>query len=47
VPLYIKEGLRWLDSVVGLELPVLLPETTAPAAAAAAFDVVAVPEAAE
>ncbi|MET4631802.1 putative ATP-dependent endonuclease of OLD family [Bradyrhizobium sp. I1.8.5] len=46
VPLYIKEGLRWLDSVVSLELPVPLPETTEPAAAAAAGDAMAVPEAA-
>jgi len=29
VPLYIKEGLRWLDSVVALEQPTLPPETTA------------------
>jgi predicted ATP-dependent endonuclease of OLD family len=35
VPLYIKEGLRWLDSVVSLELPAPLPEATEPAAAAA------------
>ena len=35
VPLYIKEGLQWLDSVVSLELPVPLPEATEPAAAAA------------
>lgn len=38
VPLYIKEGLRWLDSVVSLELPPPLPEVTEPAAAAAAAE---------
>lgn len=38
VPLYIKDGLRWLDSEISLELPVLLPEATAPAAAALAGD---------
>ena len=36
VPLYIKDGLRWLDSVVSLELPVPLPEATEPAASVAA-----------
>ena len=36
VPLYIKEGLLWLSSVVTLEIPAPLPETTEPAAAAAA-----------
>jgi predicted ATP-dependent endonuclease of OLD family len=47
VPPYIKEGLRWLDSVVSLELPVPLPDTTEPAAAAAASDAIPIPEAAE
>ncbi|WP_175971143.1 ATP-dependent nuclease [Burkholderia sp. BCC0322] len=36
VPLYIKQGLHWLSSVVSLEIPAPLPETTEPAAAAAA-----------
>jgi hypothetical protein len=36
VPLYIKEGLRWLDSKVSFELPTPLPETTEPAATTAA-----------
>ena len=36
VPLYIKDGLHWLESVVSLELPTPLPEVTEPAAAAAA-----------
>jgi predicted ATP-dependent endonuclease of OLD family len=35
VPLYIKEGLQWLDSVVSLELPAPLPVAIEPAAAAA------------
>lgn len=39
VPLYIKEGLQWLDSVVSLELPAPLPEATEPAAAAAVAEV--------
>ncbi len=39
VPLYIKDGLRWLESVVRLELPVPLPE--APEAAIAAVAEVA------
>ena len=47
VPLYIKEGLHWLDSVVSLELPAPLPEATEPAAAAVAGDAAAVGEAAE
>ncbi|PIV89073.1 MAG: ATP-dependent endonuclease [Hydrogenophilales bacterium CG17_big_fil_post_rev_8_21_14_2_50_63_12] len=38
VPLYIKDGLHWLDSVVSLELPAPLPEATEPAAAAAAAE---------
>jgi hypothetical protein len=38
VPTYIKDGLRWLDSVVSLELPLPLPEATEPAAAAAAAE---------
>jgi predicted ATP-dependent endonuclease of OLD family len=33
VPLYIKEGLQWLDSVVSLELPAPLAEAPEPAAA--------------
>jgi predicted ATP-dependent endonuclease of OLD family len=33
VPLYIKEGLKWLADEVGLEAPVRLPETAFPAAA--------------
>lgn len=36
VPLYIKQGLHWLSSVVGLEIPSPLPDMTEPAAAAAA-----------
>lgn len=32
VPLYIKDGLHWLDNVVSLELPPPLPEATAEAA---------------
>lgn len=36
VPLYISQGLQWLSSVVSLEIPAPLPETTEPAAAAAA-----------
>lgn len=40
VPLYIKEGLHWLESVVSLELPVPLQEVTEPAAAAAAKETV-------
>lgn len=47
VPLYIREGLHWLDSVVSLELPAPLPEATEPAAAAAAGDAAAAVEAAE
>ncbi len=42
VPRYIKEGLRWLDSDVSLELPAPLPEAAEPAAAAAAGAVVPV-----
>lgn len=34
VPLYIKEGLRWLDGEVSLELPYPLPETINPTEAA-------------
>lgn len=33
VPLYIKEGLLWLESVIRIELPASLPEATEPAAA--------------
>jgi hypothetical protein len=36
VPLYIKDGLRWLDSVINLELPVPQPEEAEPMAAALA-----------
>ena len=42
VPLYIKEGLRWLESVVSLELPAPLPEAIEPGAIAAAGDAAAV-----
>ena len=35
VPLYIKEGLQWLESVVSLELPARLAEAPEPAATAA------------
>jgi hypothetical protein len=35
VPLYIKEGLKWLANEVGLEAPTRLPETDVPAAAVA------------
>ncbi len=38
VPLYIKEGLHWLNDVISLELPAPLPDATEPAAAAAAGD---------
>jgi len=38
VPLYIKEGLQWLASVVSLEQPAPLPEVIEPAAAVAAGD---------
>jgi len=41
VPLYIKEGLRWLESAVSLELPAPLPEAKEPAAIAAARDAAA------
>lgn len=44
-PLYIKEGLCWLASVVSLELPTPLPEATEPAAAAAALDTAVAQEA--
>ncbi len=47
VPLYIKEGLCWLASVVSLELPVPQPETTEPVTAAATCDAALVSEAAE
>lgn len=47
VPLYIKDGLRWLDSVVSLELPAPLPAATEPAASVAAGDAAAASEAAE
>jgi predicted ATP-dependent endonuclease of OLD family len=36
VPLYIKEGLRWLASEASLELPAPLPETAGPAGNASA-----------
>jgi predicted ATP-dependent endonuclease of OLD family len=38
VPLYIKEGLRWLDSEVSLELPTPLPSVTAPASTTVPVD---------
>lgn len=47
VPSYIKNGLHWLSSEVSLELPVPLPETTEPAAAAAAPEVIVPPMAAQ
>jgi predicted ATP-dependent endonuclease of OLD family len=47
VPVYIKEGLQWLNNAVSLELPPALPATTEPAAAAAANDTTPAPEAAE
>jgi predicted ATP-dependent endonuclease of OLD family len=47
VPLYIKAGLRWLESVVSIELPVPLPEATESAASATPGDAVAVGEVAE
>lgn len=36
VPLYIRQGLHWLASVVSLDIPAPIPATTEPAAAAAA-----------
>jgi predicted ATP-dependent endonuclease of OLD family len=42
VPLYIKEGLRWLDSEVSLELPAPLPVVAEPVAGAVAGAVVPV-----
>lgn len=42
VPLYIKEGLRWLDSEVSLELPFPLPAATEPTATATTAEIVAV-----
>ena len=47
VPLYIKAGLQWLESVVSLELPASLPETTKPAASAVLGNAAAVGEAEE
>ena len=42
VPLYIKEGLKWLESEVKIELPSTLPKSTEPASDAAEVDVVSV-----
>lgn len=47
VPLYIKEGLRWLNSVVNLELPVPPPDTAAPSVAATVDDAISAMETAE
>ncbi len=47
VPLYIKTGLHWLESVVSLELSAPLPEATEPAASAVPCDAAAIVEAAE
>jgi len=47
VPLYIKVGLRWLESVVSLELPALLPESIEPGAIATGGDAAAVAAAAQ
>lgn len=47
VPLYIKDGLHWLESVVSLELPAPLPEAAAPATAGVPGNAAAVGEAAE
>lgn len=47
VPLYIKAGLQWLESVVSLEPPVPLPEATDPAGSAEPDDAAAVGEAVE
>lgn len=41
VPLYIKEGLRWLESVVSLDLPTPLPEANELGPVAAAGDAAA------
>ena len=47
VPLYIKAGLQWLESVVSLELPAPLPDATEPAGSAGPGDAAAVGEAVE
>lgn len=47
VPLYIKAGLHWLESVVSLELPAPPPEVTAPAASAIPGDAATIGEAAK
>lgn len=47
VPLYIKEGLRWLNSAVNLELPAPLPETTETSAAATIDDAISAMETAK
>jgi predicted ATP-dependent endonuclease of OLD family len=47
VPKYIRDGLRWLETVVALELPTPLPETAEPAVAAVTRDVQPVAEPAE
>jgi hypothetical protein len=47
VPLYIKAGLHWLESVVSLELPAPPPEVTEPAASAIPGDAAAIREAAK
>jgi predicted ATP-dependent endonuclease of OLD family len=47
VPLYIREGLHWLDSEVSFERTAPLPKVTEPAASAVPSDAAAVGEAAE
>ncbi|MHB8770938.1 MAG: ATP-dependent nuclease [Syntrophales bacterium] len=47
VPLYIKAGLHWLESMVSLELPAPPPETTKPAASAVLGNAAPVEEAEE
>ena len=42
VPLYIKQGLQWLDSEVSLEIPAPLPDAAVPAVVAVAGAVVPV-----
>ncbi|MEM5786944.1 MAG: ATP-dependent endonuclease [Syntrophobacteraceae bacterium] len=47
VPLYIRDGLSWLVSMVSFELPALITEATEPASDVAAIDAPAVAEAVE
>lgn len=47
VPLYIKEGLRWLASIISLDQPAPPPEATASEASAVAGEAAVIEEAAE